>query len=197
MRKNNQFDLSYGLQKSFNIIYSGTLGFKHNPDIIKNLSEFLNRNNFENAKIIVISEGPAVDYLKKDLKDADNVIFLPFQDFEIFPQVLASADMSLVLLEKDCGVFSVPSKFLSILCSKRIPIVYVPSDNLTAKITIENNCGFSVNNDQELFNVVSKVYKNPEDFSYLADNARKYADKNFDIDNIVNNFIKILNKKYE
>ena len=193
--KNNSFSAKYNLENTFNIVYSGTLGFKHNPEIIRNLSNFLNKNNLTNAKIIMISEGPAIEYLKENNHNLTNIIFLPFQDFEIFPEVLASADISLVLLEKDCGVFSVPSKFLSILCSKRIPVVYVPNDNLTAKITIKNKCGFSVNSDQELFNVIKEVYNNPSQFSFLSKNARKYAEEHFSIDSIANRFIYIFNNK--
>ena len=83
--KINPFSIQNNLEESFNILYSGTLGFGHNPDVIIDLSKFL-INNKINAKIVMISEGPAIEYLKSQSKKGNlqNIIFLPFQNFDIF-----------------------------------------------------------------------------------------------------------------
>tara|TARA_Y100000816_G_scaffold128963_1_gene90896 strand:- start:531 stop:1706 length:1176 start_codon:yes stop_codon:yes gene_type:complete len=192
-KKINSFSLENNLEDSFNILYSGTLGFKHNPDVIINLSKFL-INKKINAKIVMISEGPAVEYLKKQSKKnkLQNIIFLPFQNFDIFPEVLATADISLVMLEKSAGQFSVPSKLLSILCSGRIPLVYVSSSNLSARIVTNHKCGFSVDSNEELNEMVQLIYENFSSYQYIADNARNYAEKNFDINIIAEKFKKII-----
>ena len=121
-----------------------------------------------------------------------NIIFLPFQNFDIFPEVLATADISLVMLEKSAGQFSVPSKLLSILCSGRIPIVYVSSSNLSARIVTNHKCGFSVDSNKELNEMVQLIYENFSSYQYIADNARTYAEKNFDINIIAEKFKKII-----
>lgn len=192
-KKINSFSTKYNLENSFNILYSGTLGFKHNPDVIIELSKFM-INNKINAKIVMISEGPAIEYLKSESKknDLQNIIFLPFQDFNIFPDVLASADISLVMLEKSAGQFSVPSKLLSILCSGRIPLVYVSKNNLSARIVTDHECGFSVDSNKELNEMVQSIYQNFSNYQYIAENARSYAEKNFDIDVISEKFRKII-----
>lgn len=192
-KKINSFSTKYNLENSFNILYSGTLGFKHNPDVIIELSKFM-INNKINAKIVMISEGPAIEYLKSESKknNLQNIVFLPFQDFNIFPDVLASADISLVMLEKSAGQFSVPSKLLSILCSGRIPLVYVSKNNLSARIVTNHECGFSVDSNKELNEMVQSIYKNFSNYQYIAENARSYAEKNFDIDIISEKFRKII-----
>jgi colanic acid biosynthesis glycosyl transferase WcaI len=193
LNKNNSFSKKYNLDKSFNILYSGTLGFKHNPDVLIELSKFLDKKNI-NAKIVIVSEGEVVSYLKSESKkqSLNNFLFLPFQDFNLFPQVLASADISLVMLEKSAGQFSVPSKLLSILCSGRIPIVFVSKKNLTSRIVLRNNCGISVESQKDLNYAVSDVYHNFSKYEEMSANARIYAEKNFNIDNIVNKFQKII-----
>ena len=192
--KKNKFSIEHNIESSFNILYSGTLGFKHNPDVLINLAEFVIKNNLD-MKIVIVSQGPTLDYVKKESskRNCDNVIlFLPFQDFDIFPQVLASADISLVMLENDAGEFCVPSKLLSILCSKRIPIVYVPKNNLSARIVTNNKCGFNVSSQEELFNQAREIYLNQSKYSYVSENAREYAEKNFRIDKITEKFFQIL-----
>lgn len=191
--KLNSFSKKHDLIESFNILYSGTLGFKHNPDVILNLSNFLLKNKVK-AKIIMVSEGKVIDYLKNEAKKnrLSNIIFLPFQDFSLFPKVLASADISLVMLEKSAGQFSVPSKLLSILCSGRIPLVFVSKSNLSSRIVKNNNCGFSVESQQELNETILKVYNNIDNYSFIGKNSREYAEKNFDINIIGEKFSKII-----
>jgi len=191
--KSNSFSKKYNIDESFNILYSGTLGFKHNPNVLIKLSKFLIQKNI-NAKIVIVSEGEVVNYLKKEANkySLSNFLFLPFQDFNLFPRVLASADISLVMLEKSAGQFSVPSKLLSILCSGRIPLVFVSKMNLTSRIVLKNNCGVSVESQESLNNTISDIYRNFSKYDHMPTNARKYAEKNFNIDNIGNKFKKII-----
>ena len=65
--KSNPFSKKHNLDQSFNILYSGTLGFKHNPDVIVKLSKFLIQNKI-GAKIIIVSEGEVVEFLKHEAK---------------------------------------------------------------------------------------------------------------------------------
>ncbi len=187
--KSNSFSKKHNLDQSFNILYSGTLGFKHNPDVILKLSKFLIQNKI-GAKIIIVSEGEVVDFLKHEAKknSLQNILFLPFQDFSLFPQVLATADISLVMLEKSAGQFSVPSKLLSILCSGRIPLVFVSKSNLSSRIVLNNKCGLSVDSQGDLNNSIKDIHNNIQDFEFMSKNARLYAENNFNIDKISKKF---------
>jgi len=192
--KINNFSKMNSMTGSFNIMYSGTLGYKHNPDVLIELATFLKEKKLLNAKVVIISEGPVVDHIKqKALKNnLNNILFLPFQKFEIFPEVLASSDCNIVMLEDDSSEFCVPSKFLSILCSKRTPIVYVKDSNLIVKIINEHKCGIHVKNQTELNKAILDVYSNKIDSNLLSANARAYAEKYFDIENIYKKFTDII-----
>lgn len=193
LSKKNSFSIKHDLDNSFNILYSGTMGFKHNPDVLYDLGVFLDKLKI-NAKVVVVTEGDAVEYLKNKVQNSnlDNFKFLPFQDFDIFPEVLATADISLVMLEEEAGEFCVPSKLLSILCSKRIPLLFLSENNLASRIVLENECGFHVNNQDDLNKTIESVYNNIEQYNAMKDNTLKYAKNYFDIDKIANQFLKII-----
>ena len=61
-------------------------------------------------------------------------MLLPFQPYEVLPEVLASADVLLAILEPEAGVFSVPSKVLSYHCAGRPILAAIPAENLAARI---------------------------------------------------------------
>jgi hypothetical protein len=48
--------------------------------------------------------------------------------------VFGAADVLVSLLERDAGVFSVPSKILSYMCAERALLAAVPAENLSARI---------------------------------------------------------------
>ena len=64
------------------------------------LSKFLIQNKI-GAKIIIVSEGEVVDFLKHEAKRILCKIFYFYRfRFSLFPQVLATADISLVMLKR-------------------------------------------------------------------------------------------------
>ncbi|RPI57417.1 MAG: glycosyltransferase, partial [Chloroflexi bacterium] len=79
-----------------------------------------------NAEIqfVLVGDGASLQHLRAQAGQAglSNVTFLPFQPRERLPEVLASADVSLVSLQRGAAVRSLPSKTFSILASGR-PLV--------------------------------------------------------------------------
>jgi glycosyltransferase involved in cell wall biosynthesis len=194
VEKRNKFSEKFGLVDSFNVIYSGTLGMKHNPQIISDAAEKLRDNN--EIKIVVITQGAGMDYLKaeKSSKSLDNLLLLPFQPFEDLPKVLGSADLLLTLLEKEAGVFSVPSKVWSSYCAGRASLLVVPEDNLSAKITKRNKTGIvlSLNESGELHEKINKYYNEQDSLKELGINARTFAEENFRVEKIALRFQKVI-----
>ena len=108
---------------------------------------------------------------------------LPLQPFSDFPQMLACADLHLVLLEKEAGVFSVPSKLWSYYCSGRPTLVLVPDENAAARITREAEAGVvaSAERFDEVLDAFRRLRGDQEERDQLGANARRYAEKNFQI----------------
>ena len=170
---------------------------KHNPErILEIAKKFKDRNE---VKVVVVSEGPGATYLKKSAEqlNLENMVFLPFQEFSVLPQVLASSDVLIVLLEPDAGVFSVPSKILSYLCSQRPILGSIPEENLAGKIINQNKVGFRVNPDdgQKFIEKAEILLDLDRDLlQEFGRNGRHYAEENFNITDIGNKFEDFFNR---
>ena len=172
---------------------------KHNPREISLLAKsFLDVND---VAVHVISESIGAEWLKrqKQAEHLDNLHIFNFQRFEAMSDVLGSGDVLIAILEADAGVFSVPSKVLTYLCAQRPLLLSVPPENLAARIVKENELGVVVppGQDEEFIEAANELYKNPLLRWQYAQNARRYAEENFDIEKIASRFLKIIKSQLE
>ena len=109
--------------------------------------------------------------------------------------VLSSTDIFLAMLNNDAGKYSVPSKILNYLCAGKPIILSAPKDNLASKIIRESNSGsvFNPDNFDELNKFINKLKNENETRKVLSENARKYAENNFQIKEISLKFKNIIN----
>ena len=190
----NHWGKEHGLDSTRNFIYSGTLGMKHNPDLLVGVAEAF--RGVPDVRVVVISQGKGMDYLKaaKEEKGLENFILLPFQDFEVLPDVLASADVLMAILEPDAGVFSVPSKVLSYVCAGRGILLAVPLENLASRIVADNGAGRVVPpTDVDAFVATAKEMLDA-DVAAMGTNARAYAERTFDIESLGERFMEVFRK---
>jgi glycosyltransferase involved in cell wall biosynthesis len=192
--RSNAFSRQHGLENKTCLLYAGTLGLKHNPELLADLAvQFRGR---EDVRIVVISEGIGADYLNKRKRESGliNLILLPFQDFHDMPDVLASADILIAILEREAGEFAVPSKVLTYLCAERPLLTVIPRRNLAARIILKTGAGLSFDpEDHELFVCAAKhLVDYPSVRASMSRRAREYAERTFDIQLITSKFEAIL-----
>lgn len=190
--KENEWSLKHNLADKDVILYSGTLGYKHNPDLLIKLGRALN----EDQCLLIISEGAVAEYVKSQTKESKNILVLPFQDFDQMPNILATANVLIGILEKEAGVFSVPSKVLTYLTSARPVVLSVPTENLVSRLIRENDIGMSIEpeDDQVFVETCLKLLEDKERCLQMGLNGRGYAEKYFNIVNIAENFKKAVKK---
>ena len=192
--KDNSWARSQGLENSQVVLYTGTLGLKHDARKLLAVAEVL--RPLSNALLVVISEGLSADWLAGESKrrGLPNLRVLPFQPFEAYPDVLASADVVIAILESDAGVFSVPSKVLSYLCAERAIVLSAPKRNLAFRIIAKSGAGLSVAPDDiEGFTTsIRKLLGDASARREAAHNGRRYAEQNFAIGPIASRFESIL-----
>jgi len=191
--KKNEWAKRHQVADKTCIVYSGTLGLKHNPSILSAAAEHF-RSNRE-VLFIVISEGLGADFLQreKEKKQLDNLLLLPFQDFKDMSLVFGTADILLAILESDAGAYSVPSKVLSYLCAEKPIVLAMPPNNQSAAIVLDNKAGYCITPDnlKGFFQQIEKLVADPVLRQEMGINGRTYAEKNFDIAHIENQFMQV------
>ncbi|MGO4713749.1 glycosyltransferase family 4 protein [Bradyrhizobium sp. 2TAF24] len=188
--KDNDWARRHGLADKIVVLYSGTIGLKHDPHQLLDLA--LSLQSDATAMMMVVSEGPYADWLASQCAQLGlaNVRVLPFQPFEDFPDVLGSADVTVAILEPDAGVFSVPSKILSYLCAGRAIVLSAPSENLAARIVRGFDAGRVVDAGDRaaLVHAVRLFLDNPALRTEAGRNARRHAEATFDIEMVATRF---------
>jgi glycosyltransferase involved in cell wall biosynthesis len=142
---------------------------------------------------VVVSEGQGAKWLNavKQAEGLTNLLVLPYQPFTDLPDLLASGDVLIAILESEAGVFSVPSKVLSYLCAKRPILLSVPKENLSSRMVQVANAGLAVEpGDLKGFNsAASALYHDSSLRDENGRNGRRFAETNFDISTITEKFL--------
>jgi len=112
------------------------------------------------------------------------------------PEVLASADVLVAVLEPDAGAFSVPSKVLTYLCAGRPVLAALPSDNLAARVVARSGAGIVVppRDPRALVAAAEELLGDPGRRAELGGAARSYAETAFDLDGIADRFEEVLER---
>jgi glycosyltransferase involved in cell wall biosynthesis len=192
--RDNAWAREHGLADKLVFLYSGTLGLKHNPDLLLQLARHYRSR--PDVRVVVNSEGLGSDWLRENGRDLDNLLLLPFQPFERLPQVLAAADVLISVLEPDAGIFSVPSKVLTYLSAGRPVLGAIPAENLAARMILRNDAGLIAPPDdaQAFLAAAGKLADDPALRTRLGKNALDYAARTFDIDAITARFAGLLER---
>jgi glycosyltransferase involved in cell wall biosynthesis len=193
--KDNPWSRKHGLHNKFVFLYSGTIGMKHNPDLLLKLAR--RHAHDPNVRVVVVSEGIGAEWLRREAGgQLPNLLLFPYQAFADLPQVLASGDVLLGILEPDAGTFSVPSKTLNYLCAGRPILLAVPRENLAARMTRNANAGLTVEPyDLDGFlTAADSLHRDAARREEIGRNARAFAEKTFSIGPIASLFESILSR---
>ena len=192
--QDNAWSRAHGLANRTVILYSGTLGMKHDPSLLARLAASLHDPE---ARVVVVSEGAGADWLtaeKTRRSDLRQLEVLPFQPFDALPDVLATASVLTAILEPDASVVSVPSKVLAYLCAGRAISLAVPPDNLAARIVTREGAGRAAapaDAETYLTNTLA-LAMDPSRQLEMGTAGRAYAERTFRLEAIADRFEQIL-----
>jgi len=168
------------------IVYSGTMARKHNPDMLLHLARNLD------VDVYLFSQGVNADYVRRtaEAEGLENVFVRGWVPVEDLPGMLAGADILYAVIEKEAGVFSVPSKVLSYLAAGRPILASFPADNLSSrKITMAGAGLVSAPDDvAALLADARMLLADPALRERMGNDGRRYAEKIFDIKAIGDQF---------
>jgi colanic acid biosynthesis glycosyl transferase WcaI len=173
------------------VLYSGTLGYKHDPECLVAVAKALQRTDDE-ARLVVVSEGLGRDLLAQRLADDPSLplVLADYQPYDLLPGIMASAKVLLVILESDAAEFSVPSKLLTYLCAGRPIVGYLPRQNDAFTTLHTSGAGIAVDSAEsaEVFAAAVIECLNLNADSNVGAAGRAYAERAFDSVAIVEKF---------
>ncbi|MGE0153711.1 MAG: glycosyltransferase family 4 protein [Reyranellaceae bacterium] len=188
--KRNAWSLAQGCAEEFCFVYAGTLGLKHNPELLASLAAALTPDS--GARLIVASQGLGADFLaqQKAARRLDRLTLLPFQPYAALADMLGAADIAIVLLEREAGIFSVPSKVLSYLSAGRPILAAMPRQNLAARLIEREQAGIVVDpeNRDGFLAAALELRREPARLAAMGARARDYAERTFAIGPIADRF---------
>jgi colanic acid biosynthesis glycosyl transferase WcaI len=189
----NIWSAAHGLDGKDVVLYTGTIGKKHDPAMILAVAQSL--RDRPDTVVVVTSEGPSARWLAEQANASGltSLKVLPFQPYEVYPQALATAKVLISVLERDAGTFSVPSKILSYLCAGRAIVLSAPPENLASRIVQRAGAGVtSLPGDTQGFVTgIRDLLDDAGRRSACSRAARAFAESKFAIEDIATRFERI------
>ncbi len=191
--KDNRWSRAHGLQDRPVLLYSGTLGLKHNPALLVELAALV-RREVPDVVLVVVSEGEGAELVRSS-SPPDQTLVLGFQPFADLPEVLGSAELLVTLLEPHASTYSVPSKTLSYLCAGRPVLALMPADNPAAEL-VASTGGLVCPPDREHLPAtaaeVVRLLRADARRAAVGRAARRLAEERFAIDGVTDRFEAVL-----
>lgn len=172
------------------VLYSGSIGEKQGLDSLINIA--VKCMNEPEIRFLICGTGPYKQKLEDLSKSmgASNVRFLPLQDADVFNQFLNMADVHLILQKAEAADLVMPSKLTTILASGGLTIATALPGTSLYEVIAKNNMGIITEpeNEAQLMQAILKACK--ENFDLERSNARAYAEKYLDRENILEELCK-------
>lgn len=189
--RDNGWAAAHNLVDTPVVMYAGTLGLKHDPSAISELA----RTSPARTRTVVVSEGRGREWLESEASDVAGLTLLDYQPYEQLPDMLASADVLLVVLERDASRYSVPSKVLNYMCAGRPVLALLPTDNAVAIMVSEAGAGLVVppGETDAASAALNSLLSDPAARERMGAAARRYAEITFDVTRVGDRFESLVN----
>jgi colanic acid biosynthesis glycosyl transferase WcaI len=190
MPKINKFRELYKIVDKFIVLYSGNIGAKQGLEVVLEVAKQTEDN--KNIIYVIVGDGARRDELvyKYEKLGLQNMIFLPLQPKEIFPHVLAAADILLVPQQKKTKDVFMPSKLLGIMASGRAVIAGASVGTELYTVLEDSGCGLIVEpeNPGQLLEAIMKLYNDPQKAEDYGKKAREFVVNHFSRVSILKTF---------
>ncbi|MCC2692535.1 glycosyltransferase [Nodularia sp. LEGE 04288] len=189
-KKNNPFRAAHNLNGKFVVLYSGNIGLTQGLEtVVKAASEL---RHVPDIAFVIVGEAKGLQRLQKYCLNcgADNVLLLPLQPRKQLPEMLAAADVGLVVQKKNVVSFNMPSKIQLLLASGRALVASVPENGTAAKAVRQSGGGVIVSPEDSnaLSAAILDLYKHPEKVKDLGVHSRHYAMEQYAFEQALNQY---------
>jgi colanic acid biosynthesis glycosyl transferase WcaI len=189
-KKGNAFRSAYGLDDKFVVLYSGNIALTQGLETVVEAASRL--RHVPEVVFVIVGEARALKRLQAHCQkcNADNVLLLPFQPREQLPEMLAAADVGLIVQKSNVISFNMPSKTQVLLASGRPVIASVPDVGTTARAIRQSGGGLVVSPEDPgaLADAVLELYADPTQAEILGQRGRQFALDRYSFDQALNQY---------
>ncbi|MDF5727693.1 MAG: glycosyltransferase family 4 protein [Rhizonema sp. PD38] len=189
-KENNAFRAAHNLKGKFVVLYSGNIALTQGLETVIKAASTL--RHIPDIAFAIAGEASGLQRLQTACLEcgADNVLLLPFQPREQLPEMLAAADVGLVVQKKNVISFNMPSKIQVLLACGRALVASVPEDGTAARVIRQSGGGVIVppEDHDALAQAILDLYKHPEKVKTLGYNSRQYAVEQYASEQALNQY---------
>ena len=155
------------------VMYAGNVGFSQSLNLLIDAARA-----FPEVAFVVNGLGAARASLELEATEVENVIFGDYQPSERLAEVLATADIHVVLLKKGLGKVSVPSKTYSIMASGRAVVAAIDPGTEVVRLIEGAQCGVAVAPDDPaaLIGALRTMLDDPSQIRQMGERAREFVE---------------------
>jgi len=192
-KENNAFRATHQLSDKFVVLYSGNIALTQGLETV--ISAAVHLLHIPEIAIVIVGEEHALERLQqyRDTCKATNVILLPFQPRAKLPEMLAAADIGLVVQKSNVISFNMPSKIPLLLASGRAIVASVPATGTAARAIQQSGGGIIIppEDPAALAATIEDLYYNPDKVKQLGEKSRQYAVENYTFEQALDRYEKL------
>ncbi|HEX8582751.1 MAG TPA: glycosyltransferase family 4 protein [Acidimicrobiales bacterium] len=175
--RENAYRREFGLEGRTVVMYAGNVGMSQSLDLVAEAAAALAHD--PDLVFVVNGSGSGLDEARRRAAGLPNVRFVGLQPKDRLPEVLAAADVHLVLLKRGLARSSVPSKLYSILAAGRPVIASIDPGTEVARVVDAAGAGVAVPpEDPEAFTkAVASMVAAPAEAAAMGRAGRAWVER--------------------
>lgn len=171
-----------GLKGRFLVLHSGNMGVKQGLDVVVEAARLSSHD--DRMVFLLVGDGAARPLLEKQAAAANlnNVRFMPLQPREIFYDMLAAADLTLITQQRKVSDTVFPSKTVSLLAAARPIVASISRGSEVARVLEDSKGGVVVPPDDAhlLLGAIGSLRNDPQGRMTMSERGRIYARDRWD-----------------
>ena len=181
--RENGLRASLGLDHHFVVSFAGIMGYSQDLETVLHSARIL--KDQKDIVFLMVGDGVEKSKLQKLAQEnqLDNVLFLPMQPKDKYPEVLLASDLCLATLRQEVKTPVVPSKILSIMAAGRPVLASLPLDGDAPRLIAEAQCGSAIppSDPDAMAQAIRQLADRPECRERLGASGRLYAERHLSL----------------
>jgi colanic acid biosynthesis glycosyl transferase WcaI len=180
-QENNYFRTENGLEKKFVVMYSGNIALTQPLEVLIDAAAHL--QHIGDIAFVIVGKKETLTRLDRycEQQGIKNVLLRPFEPREKLPQMLAAANVAMVMQKHNVISFNMPSKIQVLLASGRAIVASVPATGTAARAIAKSGGGIVVppEDPDMLAKAILELYSHPEKVREFGERGRQFAEQNY------------------